>query len=104
MAIMCGEAQPIENRTLAPVGAGGGTRLAMALRALVRIAAIHGRALRRRIGRAARGEGETPALAAVTADEGRERRALLPGEAHDLAAAAAEARALPQHFCLGLRL
>src|SRR5262249_58238502 len=47
---------------------------------LVRIAAIHGRALRRRIGRAARCEGQIPALAPVTADEGCERRAFLPGE------------------------
>src|ERR1700739_1910579 len=90
--------------TLAPVGAGGGARLAMALRALIGIAAIHCRALCRRIGHAARGVGETPAAAPVGTDEGRERRAFLPREAYHLAAAAAEPGALPQHFCFGFRL
>src|SRR5271169_6465380 len=89
---------------LAPVGAGRGARLAVALRALVGIAAVHRRALRLRIGHAARSEGQVPAPPAIGADEGRKRCALLPGEAYDLAPAAAEARALPQHFGLGLRL
>src|ERR1700730_13659340 len=77
--------------TLAPVGAGGDARLAMALRALIGIAAIHCRALCRGIGHAACGVGETPAAAPVGADKGRKRRAFLAREAHDLAAAAAEA-------------
>src|ERR1700759_1810077 len=100
MARMC-SARPGYGAELASVGAGGGARLAMALRALIRVAALHRSVLRVRIGHAARGEGELPALAAVGAEEGRQRRALLPGEAHDLAAAAAEARALLQHFCFG---
>src|ERR1700758_4446196 len=93
-----------EEIELAPVGAGRSARLTTALCALIGIAAIHRRALCGGIGQAARGEGETPAAAPVGTDEGRERRAFLTREAHDLAAAAAEAGALPQHLCFGFRL
>src|ERR1700761_5712415 len=103
MASMSGRARRNEELTLAPVGAGHGAGLATALRALVRIAAIQRSTLCRGVGHAARGEGQTPAAAPVGADESRERRAFLTGEADDLAAAAAEAGALPQYLCFSFR-
>src|SRR5581483_1468182 len=65
--------QPVYRRgsDLSAVGAGRGAGLAMSLRALVGITAIHCRVLGIRIGIAARGEGQVPAAPAVVSDEGR---------------------------------
>src|SRR5581483_6778499 len=56
---------------LPAVSAGRGARLAMTLRALVGIAAIHRGVLGVRIGTAARGKGQLPTPPPVTSDEGR---------------------------------
>src|SRR5690242_20410840 len=69
---------------LTAVGAGRGAGLAMSLRTLVGIAAIHRGVLGVGIGAAARRERQIPAAPPVISDEGRQRHAFLPGEGHEI--------------------
>src|SRR6185312_1140171 len=89
---------------LSSVGTGRSARLASAARSFVRIAAAYRGVLGVRTGITAGGEREAPASPLIAADKGRERDALLSGNADDLATATAEARALLGDTRLGFCL